>query len=216
MNENLESLTVAGLQLKMNRPVGLAVPPVTLMLHGWTGDENSMWVFTRELPVNQQIVTPRAIFPSTHPKFGGYSWTDHHEGEWSNIKDFDNAVERVEQLLLGLSRISEADYSQINLVGFSQGAALAYAFVLRHLQRVKRLACLSGFMPEGSEQLKVDLKGLPVFIAHGSADDIVPVEKAEQARQFFVEAGAEVTFCLSDIGHRMDADCYKGFAHFMS
>ena len=35
-------------------------PRLLLLLHGWTGDENSMWVFARGLSPNYWIVAPRA------------------------------------------------------------------------------------------------------------------------------------------------------------
>ena len=31
-----------------------------LLVHGWTGDENSMWVFVRNFPARYWIVAPRA------------------------------------------------------------------------------------------------------------------------------------------------------------
>jgi phospholipase/carboxylesterase len=216
MNEDLETITVAGLTAKINRPTGVSIPPVTVMLHGWTGDENSMWVFARDLPANQQVIAPRAMYQSIHLQFGGYSWTNRHGGGWPTTSDFDPAVDRLAQMLHELSRKSTANFTKIGLVGFSQGAALAYAFLLRYPQRVKRIAALAGFMPVGSEEIDVSLKGLPVFIAHGSRDEIVPLDMAQKAEQFFVRSGADVTYCVSDIGHRMHADCYVGFKQFMA
>ena len=33
---------------------------VMLLLHGWTGDENSMWAFARDLPASAWLIAPRA------------------------------------------------------------------------------------------------------------------------------------------------------------
>ena len=54
-------------------PSGPGPHRVIVMLHGWTGDVNSMWVFTNRLPMNAWIIAPQAPFASTR---GGYSWRD--------------------------------------------------------------------------------------------------------------------------------------------
>ena len=46
-------------------------PRLLLLIHGWTGDENSMWVFTRDLPAHYWMSAPRAPHAG-HP--AGYSW----------------------------------------------------------------------------------------------------------------------------------------------
>ena len=47
-----------------------------LLLHGWTGDENSMWVFARNFPRAAWMLAPRAPFLAPS---GGYSWREHVE-----------------------------------------------------------------------------------------------------------------------------------------
>ncbi len=46
-------------------------PRLMLLIHGLTGDENSMWVFARNLPANYWILAPRAPYAAEQ---GGYSW----------------------------------------------------------------------------------------------------------------------------------------------
>jgi predicted esterase len=48
---------------------------ILLLIHGWTGDENSMWVFVRNLAPTYWIVAPRAPY-ATHPAVtpGGIRW----------------------------------------------------------------------------------------------------------------------------------------------
>ncbi len=48
-----------------------------LLLHGWTGDENSMWIFARNFPADMWIAAPRALYPA---EGGGYSWRPPHSG----------------------------------------------------------------------------------------------------------------------------------------
>src|SRR5512135_2470515 len=48
-------------------------PRLLLLIHGLTGDENSMWVFARDLPASYWIVAPRAPYAAQMEQ-GGYSW----------------------------------------------------------------------------------------------------------------------------------------------
>ena len=196
---------------RASQPDGSGPFPVILLLHGWTGDENSMWVFTSRLPANHLLIAPRGLYPVSQ---GGYAWHTTHNG-WPNIAQFLPAVEALNEWLVP-ARFPGADFSEMHLVGFSQGAALAYAFTLIHAERVASLSALSGFMPEATADGPADgrYKGLPVFITHGTRDVLVPVERARQAAEFFDQAGAEVTYCEHDVGHKLSAACFRGLEEF--
>ena len=45
--------------------------PVLVMLHGWGGDEASMWLFKQVIPPGVAAITPRAPL---HLDDGGYAW----------------------------------------------------------------------------------------------------------------------------------------------
>ncbi|MFO3796703.1 MAG: hypothetical protein ACK8QZ_05375, partial [Anaerolineales bacterium] len=61
------------------------------LLHGWTGDENSMWVFAPRTASQYWIVAPRAPF-STLPS--GYSWRPLLERRgWPKLDDLRPATE---------------------------------------------------------------------------------------------------------------------------
>jgi predicted esterase len=62
-------------------------------------------------------------------------------------------------------------------------------------ERVATLAGLSGFLPDGASTWLVPnrLSGLPVFIAHGTEDNLVPIERARMSVGLVEGAGAVVT-----------------------
>jgi len=64
--------------------------------------------------------------------------------------------------------------SQIDLIGFSQGAVLFYAIAIVYPERFRALATLSGFLPDGAEDLigRHILAGKPIFSAQGRQDNI--------------------------------------------
>jgi phospholipase/carboxylesterase len=179
-----------------------------ILLHGWMGDENSMWVFARRLAPNYSILAPRAPFPVAE---GGYSWREIKPGTWG-MSSYEDIIPSAEALLAfvdGWSISIGIDAGQFDLMGFSQGAAMTYGLALLYPERVRRLAALSGFMPENAEtQLATKrLSGKPIFVTHGRHDNLIPVEQARKAVALLKAAGAQVMYCESDAGHKVSKEC---------
>lgn len=212
MEANIAARQIGAWQLKVRQPAGAGPFPVIGMLHGWTGDEDSMWVFAGRLPKNALLIAPRGLYPSP---LGGYAWHTQRSRLWPRVEEFDVAVEA----LLGLfspQNFPAGDFSQLRLVGFSQGAALTFALGLQHPEQVQALAGLAGFLPDGSAELAVGqpLLDKPVFLAHGTRDELVPVEKARLAATILERAGATVNYCEHDVGHKLNAACFRSLQIF--
>ncbi len=201
--------------LRVREPEGDGPHPVVLLIHGWTGDENSMWIFASRLPEHYLLIAPRGLHEAP---IGVYSWYPMIDQSWPTMDQFTPAVHSLIELIDGWppSSTSAADYSNLRLAGFSQGAAMAYAFALLHPERIRALAGLAGFLPEGAS-LAVHgdvLEGMPVYVSHGTQDEHVPIERARKAVRFLGQVGAEVTYCESDAGHKLSADCFRGMEVF--
>jgi phospholipase/carboxylesterase len=186
-----------------------------ILLHGWKGDENSMLVFARNLATDIAILAPRGIF--TVPE-GGYSWREIRPGTWglASLEDFRPAAEALVAFVDEWAATAGMDLDQFDLMGFSQGAAMTYTLALLYPQRIRQLAAISGFIPEGGQFLPVmpRLNGKQVFISHGRKDDVVPVEQSRKAVLQFEQAGALVTYCESDTGHKISKECLKALEMF--
>lgn len=199
-------------------PEGDGPFPVILLNHGWTGDENSMSIFAEKLSPHSLIISPRGLHTSKHPELGGYSWVERPSGKWSWLEDFAPSVGALNKLMDALSiRYPQAVFSKFRIAGFSQGAALSYAYALMNPHRVDKLASLSGFLPTQSEALIAThpLKNIPILIGHGTKDEIVPIEMAYAAEKLLIEAGAIVNMCESDVGHKLGGECFRKFREFM-
>jgi phospholipase/carboxylesterase len=187
-----------------------------ILLHGWMGDEKSMWVLANNLPAHYTILAPRAPFPVAE---GGFSWREIRPGTWG-MAGMDELLPVAQNLLTFIDDWS-ASYGipsdQMDLMGFSQGAALTYSLALIQPQRIRRLAALSGFIPLGSESWLTPqrLAGKAVFIAHGRQDDMVPVDQARQASLQLKKMGAQVNYCESDAGHKVSKECLKALESFL-
>ena len=97
---------------------------------------------------------------------------------------------------------------RVVLGGFSQGAVMSYALGLgAGRPRPAALVALSGFVPvvEGWEP---DLAPPfpPIAIAHGTEDPVIAVDFGRRARTLLEEAGADVAYRESPIGHWVEPD----------
>jgi phospholipase/carboxylesterase len=193
------------------RPATAAPSRLLVMLHGRTGDENSMWVFARKLLTQVAVIAPRGLYVAPE---GGYSWREIRPGKGvlPTMEDLRSSADALIGFVDDWSPAADVRTNQIDLIGFSQGAALSYTLALLHPGRIRALAALSGFMPAGAGDLleRRLLEGKPVFIAHGRQDDMIPVEQARKAVELLEGSGARVTYCESDDGHKIGAKCITG------
>ena len=189
-----------------------------LLLHGWTGDENSMWIFTNRFPADLWIAAPRALHPA---KQGGYSWrplNSNRESDWGlpSLSDLKPAAEALIRMVDEISSSIRVDATRFEVAGFSQGGALTNVLALLYPQRIHKAAVLAGFMPAGADDLleRRVLAGKQFFVAHGTEDNLVPFERARGSIELLEKGGAQVTFCEAKVGHKVSADCLRGLEAF--
>jgi phospholipase/carboxylesterase len=184
-----------------------------LLLHGWTGDEQSMSIFASRLSKDYLMISPRGLYLS---QAGGFSWSARTEPGWSGIDDFRSAGQALIDFVT-LQRFPQADLSRVILIGFSQGAALAFSMLLLFPERIYSIAAISGFLPSGAERyLQSDpLKGKTIFVAHGTNDGIVPIEASQQAVEALEKTGVQVAYCEEDVGHKLSANCFRSLDTFI-
>jgi phospholipase/carboxylesterase len=147
---------------------------------------------------------------------GGYGWRGGEIDGWSKIGDFSEAIEALLSLI-DSEIVSYVAVEKFSLMGFSQGAALSYAMTLMYPQRIDKLLGISGFMPDGAEDYVEgeELQGKTAFVAHGRMDNIVPIKKARKVVNVLKQAGAEVTYCEDDVGHKLSSSCFRGLNHYL-
>lgn len=85
--------------------------------------------------------------------------------------------------------------NRIVLAGFSQGCAMTLMTGLRYPERLAGLAGMSGYLPlaasTAAERSEAN-RDVPVFLAHGSADPVVALERGSAARDALAAMGHTV------------------------
>ena len=93
---------------------------------------------------------------------------------------------------------------RIVLAGFSQGCAMTLHTGLRHPQRLAGLIALSGYLPLigslAAERHEANAD-TPIFMAHGTADPVVVLPRAEESRAALEALGYRVQWHTYPMPH---------------
>jgi phospholipase/carboxylesterase len=191
-------------------------PRLLVLLHGWTGDENSMWVFTQRLSADYWMIAPRAPHAADP---GGFSWRplDPSTFGFPALSALLPAAEGLMKLIDEYSASVGVDAAQFDLMGFSQGAAMTNLIGMLHPQRVHKMGVLAGFVPAGLEDviLKKPLAGKNVFVAHGTQDQMIPLDRARASMALLEQSGAQITYCEDKVGHKLSANCLRALETYL-
>jgi phospholipase/carboxylesterase len=194
-------------------------PRLLLLIHGLTGDENSMWVFARELPPHYWMIAPRAPYDSQMEQ-GGYTWRLPQFDDMNQVSldVLRSSAEGLIQLVDQYAASAGVDASIFDLMGFSQGAAMSNVLAFLYPERIQKVGILAGFVPAELKKLvsQRPLGGKSFFVAHGTRDESVTVDRARESIKILEQAGAQVTYCEDDVGHKVSLTCLRALKDFFA
>lgn len=97
----------------------------------------------------------------------------------------------------------------IVLAGFSQGGAIALHAGLRHATRLAGIMALSTYVPL-ADLVPAETAGqprdLPVFMAHGTEDPVITLQRAQQSRELLTSLGYAVEWHQYWMPHSLCAE----------
>jgi predicted esterase len=172
-----------------------------LLLHGTGGDENDLLPVGRMLDERAALLSPRGkVLEHGMPRF----FRRLAEG----VFDQEDLVERTQELAEFVKRaVDEYDIDQRRLfaAGFSNGANIAASLLLTYPRLLAGAILLRAMVPFEPDRTP-DLSGIPVYLAAGRSDQMVPPENTERLAQVLRDAGADVTLDWQPGGHGIGPD----------
>jgi phospholipase/carboxylesterase len=115
--------------------------------------------------------------------------------------------------LIERERMRGVANDRVVVAGFSQGGAIAMHTALRHSQPLAGLLALSTWLPLGSSfaaevlnSPRSQSRDLPVFMAHGTFDPILPFAMGVQSRDALQKAGFHVEWHEYPMAHAVCAE----------
>jgi phospholipase/carboxylesterase len=193
--------------------------PLLLLLHGYGSNEEDLFSFASELPEEYYIVSARAPYDLT---YGSYAWyAINFDADQNKFSDNDQAIlsrDIVAGFVDELVSNYPIDAKNVTLIGFSQGTILSYAVALSYPEKVQRVVAMSGYInPEILEKnyLKNSFSNLQLFVSHGTADQVIPVEWGRKAKPFLENLGINVTYKEYPIGHGVSPQNFYDFKNWL-
>jgi phospholipase/carboxylesterase len=182
-----------------------------IWMHGLGADGNDF------VPIVDQMELParpiRFIFPHAPVRavtinngFMMRAWYDVVSDDFSRREDEAGVRESQGMIEALIRRENERGIGcrAIVLAGFSQGGAMALQTGLRYPERLAGIMALSTYVPI-SRTLEAEMsqpnRDVPIFMAHGTADPLIPLWLAGSSRQLLERLGYDVQWHEYEMEH---------------
>jgi phospholipase/carboxylesterase len=175
--------------------------PTLLLLHGTGGNEEDL------IPLGQELA-PGAAFLSPRGKVSEYGAPRFFRRLAEGVFDQEDLLLRTHELAEFVEAASAEygiDRSKLVAVGYSNGANVAASTILLHPGLLKAAVLFRAMVPFEPD-LTPDLSGMPVFLAAGRMDRMIPPDNTQRLADILDEAGADVDLRWRDTGHPLTYD----------
>jgi phospholipase/carboxylesterase len=210
----------APVEITPNEPAELAV----ILLHGLGADGHDFEPIVPELKLGRPVrfVLPHAPVRAVTIN-GGLAmraWYDIFG--WAAGTPEDAAGIRASAALVTryidreIERGLAAD--RIVLAGFSQGGAVALHTALREPRTLAGVIALSTYLPLAATlagEASAASRSLPIFMAHGTADPLIPLAAAQASRAALERQGYTVEWHTYPMGHSVCPAEVAAMAHWL-
>ena len=170
--------------------------PTLLLLHGTGGSEEDLIPLAQDLAPGAAILSPRG-------KVSEYGAARFFRRLAEGVFDQEDLIFRTHELAEFIEAAAEEygfDSSKVVAVGYSNGANIAASIILLH-PGLLRAAVLFRAMVPFEPELTPDLSGMPIFMAAGRMDRMIPPDNTRRLADILAEAGAEVDLRWRNVGH---------------
>jgi phospholipase/carboxylesterase len=137
----------------------------------------------------------------------GYSWSLGRPG-MPDLAQADGPTvdERLTGFIEEVTREARTEPGKVILAGFSQGGGLTLRFGLPRPEQFAGLAVLSGaFRDPDSVQLP-EKRDMPIFLAHGEADPMLPLQRGRDTNAYLEAAGYTPEYHEYEMAHEISEE----------
>ncbi|WP_089106125.1 luciferase domain-containing protein [Streptomyces hyaluromycini] len=190
---------------------GDAVAPLVVLLHGRGSRETEIMMLADALPPELSYAAVRAPIAEGP----GFAWFA-NRGIGRPVPDSLRAA--MDWFNAWLDEIAPPGRPVV-LVGFSGGAAFAGGLVLDNPERFAGAAILYGALPFDAAvpTASARLTGVPVFVAQGEHDHVIPRELLDRTWRYLTEESGAPTVARRDpVGHAMAPGALAGLAGWLA
>jgi phospholipase/carboxylesterase/glyoxalase family protein len=172
-----------------------------LLLHGTGGNEDDLLPLGQKLSPGAALLSPRGrVLENGMPRF----FRRLAEGIFDQ-EDLKRQTDDLARFVADASRKYGLEHDQIIAVGYSNGANIAASMLLTHGNLLSGAVLLRPMVPF-RPRMAVDLTNVPVLLAAGLSDRIIPPEQTSALAEILETAGARVSIHWHAGGHELGQD----------
>ncbi|MBO7332142.1 MAG: hypothetical protein J6U64_00575 [Alphaproteobacteria bacterium] len=200
-----------------------------LFLHGYGANGEDLLSMA---PVMSKTLKNTLFYAPDAPYsigYNSYKWFDIDGLESASVFERFDYLERltklakqslgiVDKILEEISLTYGIDYKNISIVGFSQGALITLIEGLTTKKKIASLGACSSVPLIISDALKIEeiINRPPVFVSHGTADDIVPFVGFEITVNTLKNLDISTTqHTVAGMGHGIDGTTLQALTQFL-
>ncbi|MDA8285705.1 MAG: serine esterase [Actinomycetota bacterium] len=188
-----------------------AAAPLVVLLHGRGSNEADIVGLADHLPAGPAYAAVRAPIGEG----GGYAW---FANRGIGRPTPESLAETMAWFRAWLDEVA-ADGRPVVPVGFSGGGTFAGGLVLADPDRYTGTGILYATVPfdAGVPTTPGRLAGMPVFVAHGDADNVIPRDLLERTWTYLTgDAGSQTRAVRDPGGHGLSAGVVDALAEWLS
>ena len=190
-----------------------------IWLHGLGADGHDFEPIVPELELEQPV---RFVFPHAPVRPVTIN-NGMRMRAWYDIFQFgggpeDEAGIRASQKIVE-ALIGAETGKRIVLAGFSQGGAIVLQAALRHAEALAGVLALSTYLPLAAKvqaEASSANRAVPIFMAHGQYDEIIPIDRAEASRDALQRLGYAVEWHTYPMPHSVCAPEIGDISRFLN
>jgi len=173
-----------------------------IFIHG-LGDSGHGWSEIARMPMFAGLAGVRFVFPHANnmpvtmnngmhmPSWYDIDLTQRQREDETGLR----ASQALIEALIAREKARGIPANRIVLAGFSQGGVMTLQTGLRHPEKLGGLMCLSCYLPLAGKvaaERNPDSIDMPIFMAHGRFDQVIPVGWGQQTRDTLASLGYQV------------------------
>jgi len=198
-------------------------PPqaAVIWLHGLGADGHDFEPIVPELRLKQAV---RFVFPhapvqpvTINQGMRMRAWYDIFQ--FGGGREDDKGIRASQALIVKLLEEQPVPPEKIVLAGFSQGGAIALQTALRYPKKLAGIMALSTYLPLAAtlaaERSAANAQ-IPIFMAHGQYDDIIPMQRARASREALQKVDYKVEWHEYPMPHSVCGEEVRDISAFLA
>jgi phospholipase/carboxylesterase len=192
-----------------------------IWMHGLGADGHDFEPIVPELRLKQAV---RFVFPhapvqpvTINQGMRMRAWYDIFQ--FGGGREDDKGIRASQALIVKLIEEQPVPPEKIVLAGFSQGGAIALQTALRYPKKLAGIMALSTYLPLAAtlaaERTAANAQ-VPIFMAHGGYDDIIPIQRAQDSKNFLEKLGYGIEWHEYPMPHSVCGDEVRDISAFLT